>query len=546
MVRSLQNYPWRRLAIGFAIAFFVSILTLALNRYYSFYSSFDQGIFNQVFWNGIHGRFFQSSLSSSLSTNVVLEGQLPEVFYRRLGQHFTPALLLWLPLYSLFPNAATLTVLQVTLIASAGIVLYFLARHHLNAPLSILVIASYYTANAVIGPTLGNFSDLCQIPLYVFGLLLAMEKRQWWLFSLLTVLILAVREDAGVVLFGIGCYLVMSKRYPRIGLAICSLSFVYMVCITTWVMPLFSQDIPRRFLVQRFSQFTNGEEASSLDILWGIVSRPWRLIIELLSPVPKTVQYLLGQWLPLAFIPVISPAAWIVACFPLAQILLQQGDGALTINLRYAITVVPGLFYGAILWLAQHPEIGKKHFKRIWLACISLSLLFSLTSNPHQALYFAAPESFRPWVYMSLPKQWNHTSHIRLLLNQIPDNASVSATTYLVPALSSRREVLRFPGLALIDDARQQIQVDYIVADLWWLQQYQAAFKSKRQSLQTLVPAIEQLLARGEYGLIDFKQGVVLFQRAVRSEPTATAAWRIYRQEINSILQQPNDKNSGA
>ncbi len=124
--------------VGVAIAFFIICLSLTLHRYFSFYASYDQGIFNQVFWNGAQGRFFQSSLSSALSTNVVHQGEFPSVSYHRLGQHFTPALLLWLPLYALFPSPVTLSVLQVTLITAAGLVLYLLARQHLETPPSCL------------------------------------------------------------------------------------------------------------------------------------------------------------------------------------------------------------------------------------------------------------------------------------------------------------------------------------------------------------------------------------------------------------------------
>lgn len=350
MLLKLQKQPGLRLAIGVAIAFFVVCLILTLNRYYSFYASFDQGIFNQVFWNNLHGRFFQSSLSSSLSTNVVHSGEVPEVYYHRLGQHFTPALLLWLPVYALFPFAATLSVLQVTLVTAAGIVLYFLARQYLQPPLAAMITASFYAANAILGPTLSNFHDVSQIPLFMFSLLLAMEKRCWWLFWLLAVLILAVREDSGITLFGVGFYLVLSKRYPRLGLAVCTLSFGYILVLTNLIMPLFSADISRRFMLERFGQYADGQEASTLEIIWGMISNPGRLLVELFSPFFGTVQYLLGQWLPLAFVPAVTPASWAIASFPLLKLFLGQGESVLSFNIRYAMTVVPGLFYGAILW----------------------------------------------------------------------------------------------------------------------------------------------------------------------------------------------------
>jgi uncharacterized membrane protein len=538
MLLKLQKQPGLKLVLGAAIAFFVLGLVLTLHRYYSFYASFDQGIFNQVFWNNLHGRFFQSSLSSSLSTNVVHSGEVPDVFYRRLGQHFTPALLLWLPLYALFPYPATLTVLQVTLVTAAGLVLYALARHYLEPPLAAMITVSYYAAIAVIGPTLSNFHDISQIPLFMFGLLLAMEKRQWWLFWLLAILILAVREDSGVALFGVGFYMVVSQRYPRIGLAVCSLSFGYMLVLTNLIMPLFSEDISRRFMIEQFGQYADGDEASTLDIIWGIVSNPWRLLIELFSPFFATLKYLLGQWLPLAFVPAVSPTAWIVAGFPLLKLFLGQGESLLAITIRYAMTVVPGLFYGAILWWSQHPNAFKPSFRRFWVVCICISLLFTFTANPNRTLYFLIPDSIQPWVYVPLARQWEHVGQMRSLLNQIPPNASVSATTYIVPHLSGRREIVRLPALQLRNDAREVVNVEYVIADLWHLQQYQVAFKHDRWLLQDNVTLIDQLFSKGEYGIVGFQDGVILMHKGVTSIPEATASWLTFHRELEPILKQ--------
>ena len=521
-----------------AIAFFVLCLLFNLHRYYSFYASYDQGIFNQVFWNSMHGRFFQSSLSSALSTNVVHQGQVSEVYYHRLGQHFTPALLLWLPIYALFPSPIALTVLQVTLVTVAGLVLYILARQYLEPKLSAMISVSFYGANAVIGPTLANFHDICQIPLFVFSLLLAMEKRWWPLFWILAALILAVREDAGVVLFGVGFYLILSKRYPKIGLAVCTLSFAYMVALTNLIMPIFSEDISQRFMMERFGQYAEGNEASTLEILWGMISNPWRLVREIFTPFFATLKYLLGQWLPLAFVPAVAPASWIVAGFPLLKLFSAKGLSVLSITIRYAMTVVPGLFYGAILWWAKReskiensPVLSVK-FQRFWAVCICLSLFFSFTSNPNRTFYFLVPDSVKPWVYVPAHQQWQHISQMRPLLEKIPDAASVAATTYIIPHLSSRRAILRFPRMEFRNDTKEVEKVQYIIVDLWRLNRYRVAFKSDRQRLETIVPRIEELYNSGEYGITNFRDGVVLLERGVVSNLDAVARWQDFRQEI--------------
>ncbi len=541
----LKSLSWRnippelRSPILLAAIFFSIALTFGLNRHFTFFSSYDQGIFNQVFWNNLHGRLFQSSLSSVLSINVVNDGQVPEVFYRRLGQHFTPALLLWLPFYALVPNATTLVFIQVSLITAGGIVLYALARHYLQPRLSLMIMAGYYGANAVIGPVFSNFHDLCQIPLFIFTLLLAMERRIWWLFWVMVALILIVRQDAGIGLFGIGVYMVVSRRFPRAGLAVCTLAFSYVVIATNVFMPMFSQDISRRFMMERFGQYATGDSATTLDILWAIVSNPVRLIANILRQPEVKIFYLLAQTLPLAFVPFVAPYSWAIAGFPLLQLFLQKGESPLALHIRYAMTLVPGLFYGAILWWSTHQDRFKKGFQRFWIVCIAISILVAIPYNPHQVFYFAIPTSFKPWIYVSLPRQWEHASHIRNLINQIPPDASVSATTYVVPHVSSRREVLRMPFIQVRNDEKQVVDVEYLIADLWQLERYRIAFPLERVNFYQIVNLVDSLLSQTKYGITGLEDRVILMQKGVPSKPELLETWKQLRQEYQPLLEEP-------
>jgi uncharacterized membrane protein len=539
VLKSALKSPELRLVMLAAVLFWLICVALSLQRYYNFYPtyvSFDQGIFNQVFWNNLHGRWFESSLSSTESS-LVMQGEVPTVDYRRLGQHFTPALLLWLPFYALFPSPAGLSVLQVTLVTLAGFVLYALARHYHPARLSAWIAVSYYGATAVISPTVANFHDICQIPLYIFGLLLAIEKRAWIWVLLLALLTLAVREDSGVVLFGVGFYFLASRRHPWLGGTLCLVSLSYMLLLTNLVMPLFSADISQRFMIEQFGQFVDTNEASTLQVLIGILSNPLRLLVELLTPFNPTLRYLLGQWLPLAFVSAISPSAWLVAGFPILKLLIQREDiTSLSLHLRYAMSLVPGLFYGAILWWTQHPALfQQRRFRRFWALCIGLSLFFTVTSNPNRVLSFLIPDSFQPWVYVSPPRQAEHSRAIRSLLAQIPSAASITATDHIVAHLSNRREALRFPMTRLRNDLDKIIRVDYAVADLWYLEQYQSAFVDYRKSLKTTAERVSELLER-QYGLIEFRDGVVLLQRRTASNSAALAEWQTYLNRLTPLF----------
>jgi uncharacterized membrane protein len=114
-----------------AAAFALVGLALQAWRLEVLQASMDQGIFLQVLSNGLRGHPFESTLSSQLSTNVIHAGQQPALGYHRLGQHFTPILVLWMPLVGLLGSWA-LPLVQVGLMTAAGLVLYQLARQRLQ------------------------------------------------------------------------------------------------------------------------------------------------------------------------------------------------------------------------------------------------------------------------------------------------------------------------------------------------------------------------------------------------------------------------------
>lgn len=523
--------------MSLASIFFVFMLVVSLNRYYSFYSSYDQGLFNQVFWNSMRGHLFQSSLSSGQSSAVLDDGQIATASYYHLGQHFVLAFLLWLPIYALFPYCATLVILQIALITAAGIVLFALARHYLPCSIALLMTASFYGSIAVMAPSFGNFYEACQIPLFVFSLLLALAKRRWALFWLFVALTLGIREDTGFITFSIGIYLILLRRHFRLGLALCVLSFSYVALATNVLMPLFSNDSSRLYVKSYFHQYVQGDTPSTLQLLWSIISHPKELVTSLLTPFDRRVEYFLLQWLPLAFVPALSPATWILTAFPLLELLLQKSDKALGINMRYALNVVPGLFYGAILWWSNYQHRFKPRFYRFWKGCIALSILLAITTNGQGAFYFLIPDFGQPALYTSLSRQWNHASQIQTLMNSIPSQASVSATAFLIPHLSSRRNIIelandRSPSLMIRNDKGETTTVDYILADLWHLQRYQVFRKPDRQRLQALVPLINKLIAEQKYGILNVQDKVVLLQKAAPSSPQAQTNWLKLRSEL--------------
>lgn len=561
-----QHRPEINRLLAVTTAFFGFMLLFSLHRYFTYYASYDQGLFNQIFWNTLHGRFFQSSLTSTISVAVLADKVMPIVNFIHLGQHFVITFLLWLPIYALFPHPVTLLVLQVVLITAAGVVLYALARHYLDPTLSLLITCGYFGSSAIMGSTFANFYEHCQIPLFTFGLLLALEKQRWGLFWLMASLVLGAREDNGIILFGIGLYLLLSRRHPRVGAALCVISFAYVAILTNVVMTQFSADNPRLYMAEKFRQFAGGDDSpSTLKILWGMITNPIALLQAVLTPFNRRFFYLVGHWIPLAFIPVLSWPSWIMAGPPLLTIFIQSGNLATVSTNRFAVAVVPGLFYGAILWwayrskrlpsaLPDKPSWGSAiawtlrnrqltlAFRQFWGVCLTLSVLFTILANPNQAFYFLIPDSVQPWVLVPITKQWERAGIMNQMIRQIPPDASVSATTHMIPQLSSRQEITRPPQLALKDENGRIEEVDYVIADLWRMERYMPIFKPDRDRLRTMIPLLDGLIQTQTYGVLALQDKIILLQKGAGSNPAALAAWNPTKQELLATLEKLSAK----
>ena len=505
-----------RQALVAALIFAVVALLLQAWRSQVLLASYDQGIFQQVLWNSLRGHPFESTLSSQLSTNVIHSGEPAGLGYARLGQHFTPSLLLWAPLFGLIGGAA-LPLVQVGLIVSAGLVLHQLALQLVPARTANWLTYGFFGGNALIGPTLGNFTDLCQLPVAVFALMLGLQKRMGWLILSAAVVIPLIREDTGIMLIAIGLWLLLRepKRWP-IAIALIIWGAGWMVLVTNALMPLFSDDNSKRFMVENFGQYLDvdsSEGASSLSMLQQALGQPLTVLKELISPPGQTLLYLLGQGLPFLMVPLISLDAWVLAGPSLLGLFLAQGSNdPLSITIRYTLLVVPGFSMGTLLWWSRRQQaIPGRRTRLAWGMAISLSLLLTVSSNPHRSLSWIVPDSVSPMVFSSPIQQWEHGRDARQVLNLIPKDASVSANTPLIPLIARREVAVRYPeSLHYLDRNKNKLPVDWIAVDLDWLERYSVAFRSDWRELSRIKQELPDQM--GAYRVQGLTDGIAVLQ----------------------------------
>jgi len=321
-----------------------------------------------------------------------------------------------------------------------------------------------------------------------------------------------------------------SRRHPRFGAGLCGASVDHLVITTTVLMPLFSEEVGTNFLAFSYSNYVEGD-ASTVELLLAFLRRPDRVLLDLFLPLGHTLRFLAGHWLPLLFVPAISPAAWICTAPPLATLFLRSDTHiALSMQLRYTVMVVPGMFYGAVMWWSQRGPKLSQRTRRLWAGCLCLSLLFTFTLNPSRTWSFIIPDSVDPWVHLTLAKQWGHAGEVRSLLAQMPPEASVAATDNLLPHVSGRRAVLRFPTLTYRNDAGEVTMVDFVLVDFWQLQQYAIAFSGSQERLQEWLPVVQALINEQNYGVVAATPGVFLLQRGAPADAAALAVGRPFKQ----------------
>jgi hypothetical protein len=300
----------------------------------------------------------------------------------------------------------------------------------------------------------------------------------------------------------------------------------WVLLVTNQLMPLFSDDNARRFMLENFGQYVPGSQrASSLEVLRQALGKPALLLHELLDPPDQTLRYLLGQGLPLLFVPLIAADSWVLMGLPLLGLLLAQGsNNPLSITIRYTFLVVPGLFAGTVFWWQRHGgTFSSRWLRGFWTGAVLLSMLFSLTSNPHRSLSFLVPDSVNPWVYRSGVEQWQHAQAARSALALIPPQSPTAATTHLVHPLARRPVLVRFPQSVTFRDRQGQLQsVDWIAADLGRLQRYEVAFNEDRDTLESSLKRFQEI--RGSYGVRKVVDGVVILQRGGQDAPGARLA----------------------
>ena len=213
--------PWFALLWG---------LALAAGSVYLYYrgpiSTSDIYLYQQMLWSSLHGPAF---------AHVAEEGGC------HFAVHNSPALLLLLPIYALWPSGVPLVVLQAAAAALALPLAYRLLAPRVGERWAALGMVGFALLPGVLGPAFGKFHETSFALPLLLGAVLALEQGRGRRFAACCLGLGLLRETFGLVvaILGVGAWLSRRRRWGAAALAagLGWLALSYLVVMPACVTP---------------------------------------------------------------------------------------------------------------------------------------------------------------------------------------------------------------------------------------------------------------------------------------------------------------------
>lgn len=416
--------------------------------------AFDFGIFAQM---------FEYMRNTGLPNTTVERGALLSHF----AVHISPAYYIILPVYIIFPYPATLQIMQALIVASAIFPLYKLCRlKKIPNIATLFVLTTFAFYPALSGGNMYDIHENMFLAAFVMWLLYFVEsvllhetpKIGWkhticmYIFALLT---FSVKEDAPIYVAVIALYIMFAKaddNHERAhyvkkiihGIILFVMSVAYLF-FALWLLDSFGEGL---MLSSRHDVYTG--DSGILGVIMTIITNPAFILNQIMNEM--RVQYLLQMFLPLAFLPLISAKkrfAGLILFIPfILKNLMPTWPYQHDIGFQYHFGVTAIFFY---LFVVNFTELKSAKMKK-------LILIFSATASIFMFTQFMWP---RHEIVNTYRNNRDDVAAIHEVLDTIPDDVSIAATTFLVQPLSHVSELYEV-------NVNHGQNTDFVVIDLRW------------------------------------------------------------------------------
>jgi uncharacterized membrane protein len=454
-------------------AYAAGFASLSVLRHEAFFTGrFDLGNMVQAVWSTAHGHPLRM-------TN--LHGDQ----ISRLAAHVDPILVLFTPLWWLWPSPNMLLVVQAIVLALGALPVFWLARKHLaSARAGVGFGLAYLLYPATGWLALNEFHPVAlATPLLLFTFWYLDEDRLIP-FAACAIAASLCKEEIALVVAGFGIWYALARQRRVAGALIAATGGAWAAIAIGLVIPHYNTAAESAFY-GRYSE-VGGSAGGILETLF---TDPLRVAEAAFSS--RDLRYLLHLVAPLAALCLLSPLVLIAALPELAINLLSATTTQTSIHFHYTAGLIPPLVIAAVF--------GAKRIGRRAVPTAVIVALAAMAGN-----YWLGP--IPGWRHLPGGQQFQATAarvtdHDRIAtraLALIPETAVVSATNTLGGHLSERRRVLSFPFL---EDAA------WVAAD-----ETQPGYADRHAPVPTAIQ-LAALRRNPDWRLVFQEDGILVFRR---------------------------------
>ena len=390
--------------------------------------------------------------------------------------HISPIYYLMLPFYCLIPRPETLQILQAAVLASAVIPLWMLGRHHglhpcLRAAVCVLLLV--YPSYA--GGASYDIHENCFLTPLILWLFYGIDRKKISITALSAALTLMVKEDAPVYVAVVGLYLLLrsalqkDKWGRRVGAALTAGAIFWFLCATAYL-----SGKGDGVMTGRYQNFMYDGSGSLRSVVKAILLCPMKAVFECVDAEKQV--FLALTVLPLLGLPLMTRRyeRYLLLIPYLLVNLMSDYQYQHNIMYQYTFGSAACLFYLTVVNLAD--------IKTSWKQTALLAAALSIGAVCFFGKVF--PVAKRQIVNCARYEAYYDSQ--RELLDTIPEDASVAATTFYTVYLSRRSELydVRYGARAHI------LGCDYVViktGETKTFQAYETGEKSGKEAFTQML-----------------------------------------------------------
>ncbi|MBF0388052.1 MAG: DUF2079 domain-containing protein [Candidatus Omnitrophica bacterium] len=487
---NIMHIENERPASKYSLAFLVVVYIAFFSAYcfMSFrafgYYDWDLAVYDQIIWNITRGDLFSSLLGVNFLGHHVHFLAFPIAF-----------------IYKLFPHPYTLLFLQTAALGGAAVPLYYLARQFLDLRWSFLVCCFYLLHQGVWQANIYEFHFTAFAPLIFFSMFSFYFSNNYFRFVFTAVAALLCQENFALFTFFFGVLALVQHRSVRWWLPVLTGSLLYILLCFKFLIPFLNPGIIQ--FVSIYRQWG----ADYRQIAGNLLAHPLQALQFMF--LPAKLSWLGSIFMPLSFVPLLSPGFLLLALPVFLQRLLSSRPQETALMYHYQAELLPFIFLALIFGLRRLMRVPFLSTTRAFWGYLMLAVVLF---HSYSAVVNICSKNIDRTVVTgadNVKAQW---------VKDVPSKASVVASFEFLSHLSNRKDLYSFQyiynGRYILSNTKYALNklVDMALID------FDDPFLVRAFYYPLGYKNIREFLDRQKFAVADVANNMVFFRRGGKDQ----------------------------